>query len=384
MKTCIVSFEIGEDLMTYTLIGFILALIAFGVFVRFYLSGENLSQWDSPPHPTDFAGPPSEGQEHVLAYLEENFTKPAKAGGELATLRAKRARFETFGSKRNDPCERRRVTYKSAGNETISGEWTTLEGTDASRRILYLHGGAFAVGSAVSHRAITYNLAKRTGCAVFAPDYRLIPENKRLDGIKDAQEAYKYIVANGPNGEEPAQKVAVAGDSAGGNLTLMVIRWATSHDNLRTPDAAIALSPTVDGTMQSPSIQRNFETDIMLKPLVAPLLKIPRFVLLIGSWVAARMRPSHPTLSPIMGNLAGLPPTLIQVSTCEVLYDDAVRYTNKAQAAGSLVSLQSWDHMCHVWPIFADMLPEAHHAFDEMASFLRDYDVALPKESVAA
>ncbi len=365
--------------MTYTLIGFIVALIAFGVFVRFYLGGEDLSQWDNPPHPTDHPGPPSDGQKDVLDYLDKNFTRPARAGGELATLRAKRARFENFGSSRNDPCEHRRVSYESEGNTIISGEWTTVEGTDSTRRILYIHGGAFAVGSAVSHRSITYNLAKRTGCAVFAPDYRLIPENKRLDGVKDVQEAYKYIVANGPSGAEPAQKVAVAGDSAGGNLTLMVIRWATSERGLRTPDAAIALSPTVDGTMQSPSIERNYETDIMLKPLIAPLIKVPRFVLLIGSWIGARIKPSHPTVSPIMGDLAGLPPTLIQVSTCEVLYDDAVRYTNKAQAAGSLVSLQSWDHMCHVWPIFADMLPEAHHAFDEMAKFLRDYNVALPK-----
>lgn len=365
--------------MGLTIIGFIVALISAGVFVRYYLGGEDLSHWDNPPHEMNFKGPPSAGQKDVLAYLEENFTKPARQGGEAATLRAKRARFETFGSERTDPCEHTQVTFESKGNSVISGEWTTLPGTDSTRRILYIHGGAFAVGSAVSHRAITFNLAKRTGCAVFAPNYRLIPENGRLDGVADAKEAYKYTVANGPNGPEKVAKIAVAGDSAGGNLTLMVIRWATSTRGLHTPDAAIALSPTVDGTMQSPSIQRNFETDIMLKPLVAPMLKIPRFVLLIGSWVATRVRPSHPIVSPIMGDLSGLPPTLIQASATEMLHDDALRYTNKAQAAGSLVSLQTWDHMCHVWPIFADMLPEAEKAFDEMASFLRDYGVAKPR-----
>ena len=363
--------------MGFALIGIFIAIVAIGMFIHFYLGGEDLSRWDSPPHEVDFKGPPSEGQKTVLEYLDKNFTQPAKIGGDVATLRAKRARFETFGSERNDPCDHHRVTFDSKGNTVISGEWTTLPNTDSTRRILYLHGGAFAVGSAISHRAITYNLAKRTGCAVFAPDYRLIPENKRLDGVEDAKAAYKFIVANGPSGLETVQKVAVAGDSAGGNLTLMVIRWATSLRGLHTPDAAIALSPSVDGTLQSPSIQRNFESDIMLKPLVAPMLKIPRFVLLLGSWVAARIRPSHPIVSPIMGDLSGLPPTLIQASASEMLHDDALRYTNKAQAAGSLVSLQTWEDMCHVWPIFADMLQEADDAFDEMARFLRDYGVAV-------
>jgi len=364
--------------MGFALIGIILfAIMAIGLFVHIYLGGEDLSRWDDPPHHISFKGPPSDGQKPVLDYLEKNFTQPAKQGGDAATLRAKRARFEAFGNKRDDPCEHHRISYKTKGHDIISGEWTTLPDTDTARRILYLHGGAFAVGSAVSHRAITYNLAKRTGCAVFAPDYRLIPEHKRLDGVEDAKDAYKYVLANGPSGPKTAQKIAVAGDSAGGNLTLMVIRWASSMRGLHTPDAAIALSPTVDSTLQSPSIRRNFETDIMLKPLVGPMLKVPRFVLLLGSWIAARIRPSHPIVSPIMGDLSSLPPTLIQVSASEILLDDAVRYTNKAQAAGSLVSLQTWEDMCHVWPIFADMLLEADEALDEMASFLRDYDVAV-------
>ena len=365
--------------MGFVLIGIFIILVSTGLFVHFHLGGEDLSRWDSPPHEVNFKGPPSEGQKLVLDYLDKNFTQPAKIGGDVATLRAKRARFEKFGQERNDPCDHSRVTFESKGNAVISGEWTTLPDTDMTRRILYLHGGGFSVGSAVSHRSITYNLAKRTGCAVFAPDYRLIPENKRLEGVSDAKNAYKFIVANSPTGPQTAQKVAVAGDSAGGNLTLMVVRWATSMRGLRTPDAAIALSPSVDGTLQSPSIHRNFDTDIMLQPLVAPMLKIPRFILLVGSWTAARIRPSHPLVSPIMGDLSGLPPTLIQASASEMLIDDAVRYTNKAQAAGSLVSLQTWEDMCHVWPIFAGMLPEADHALDEMASFLRDYGVAAPR-----
>ncbi len=358
------------------LIVFIITLILIGVFVQFYLGGEDLSRWDKPAHDPDFTGPPSAGNEDVLEYLKKNFTQPAKAGGKETSLAAKRARFETFGTARDYPCDHTPARFESRNGIIIEGEWTTLKDTDTARRILYIHGGAFAVGSAASHRAITYNLAKRTGCAVFAPNYRLIPENPRLGGVHDCKAAYEYLAANGPNGPQKAKKIAVAGDSAGGNLALVVVRWASKGPEITTPDAVIALSPTVDSTLQSPSIRRNFETDIMLKPLVAPLLKIPRFILLIGAWVSARKRPSHPLLSPIMGDLGGLPPVLIQASTKEMLYDDALRYRNKARAAGSEISLQSWDHMCHVWPIFDDMLPEADQAFEEMTKFLRAHDVA--------
>ena len=158
---------------------------------------------------------------------------------------------------------------------SVKGEWTTSKNTDPDRRILYVHGGAFTVGSAVSHRAIIYNIVERTGCAVFAPNYRLMPENKRMASIIDTQTAYKWILENGPNGPAKAAKIAVAGDSAGGNLTLMLSNW-TRDTGLRAPDAIVALSPATDSTFESPSLKSNFETDTMLKPLVGPLLKIPR------------------------------------------------------------------------------------------------------------
>jgi len=278
--------------MGFALIGIFIAIVAIGMFIHFYLGGEDLSRWDSPPHEVDFKGPPSEGQKTVLEYLDKNFTQPAKIGGDVATLRAKRARFETFGSERNDPCDHHRVTFDSKGNTVISGEWTTLPNTDSTRRILYLHGGAFAVGSAISHRAITYNLAKRTGCAVFAPDYRLIPENKRLDGVEDAKAAYKFIVANGPSGLETVQKVAVAGDSAGGNLTLMVIRWATSmrglHARIR-PKRQALLYHCKHGKICATSGQY---LQICSKRLMTPLTKWRVFCVTTAlRWLCKALRP---------------------------------------------------------------------------------------------
>lgn len=340
-------------------------LLALYLFIFVYLDGENLKKYDNHGHQVTFNPPePSAGQADVLEFLEVNFTAPGRSGTD--TIHDKRERFDAGARDREFECEHRADSFGD-----LDGEWTLVPGADPNKRLLYIHGGAFSVGSAISHRPITYNLAKRTGCAVFAVNYRLIPENKRLDGVEDCKAAYRWICENGPDGPAKTDTIAVAGDSAGGNLTLVVSRWASLDNAIKTPDALIALSPTVDGTMSAPSIHRNYDSDIMLKPLVGPMLKKPRPLLLVGSWVLARCRPCNPIVSPIMGDLSDLPPTLIHVSSVEMLYDDACRYQEKAKRAGSEVKLQSWAHMAHVWPIFDNMLPEAQQAFDEMAKFLK-------------
>ncbi|MGB0907240.1 MAG: alpha/beta hydrolase [Maricaulaceae bacterium] len=356
--------------MTHALIIAALILLALYLFIFVYLDGENLKKYDNHGHEVTFNPPePSAGQADVLEHLEVNFTAPGRSRND--TIHDKRERFEAGARDREFDCEHRQDSFGD-----LDGEWTLIDGADPNKRLLYIHGGAFAAGSAISHRPITYNIAKRTGCAVFAVNYRLIPENKRLDCPADSKAAYRWICENGPDGPAPAETIAVAGDSAGGNLTLVVSRWASADSAIKTPDAIIAISPTVDSTMSAPSIKRNYETDIMLKPLVGPLLKAPRSLLLLGAWITTRCRPSAPILSPIMGDLSSLPPTLIQVSSAEILYDDACRYQEKAKRAGSNVKLQSWAHMAHVWPIFDNLLPEAQHAFDEMAAFLKDHNAS--------
>ena len=98
---------------------------------------------------------------------------------------------------------------------------------------------------------------------------------------------------------------------------------------------------------------------------------MPKYLLLWGSWKNLGTSPSSPKVSPIFGDLSNLPPTLIQVSSTEILFDDARRYTTKARKAGSDVKLQSWSNMCHVWQIFDTMLPEANDAMKEIAGFLK-------------
>jgi acetyl esterase/lipase len=225
------------------------------------------------------------------------------------------------------------------------------------------------MGSPLSHRVITTRFSEITGGAVLAIDYRLMPEHPRMAGIEDCRSSYRWMLDNGPDGASPASAVFVAGDSAGGNLTLSLIAWVRDQ-GLRAPNAAVALSPATDGTLGSPSLRANIATDAMLGPLFGPMSRVPRSVLLWFAWFQHRIRPNDPVVSPVFGELAGLPPLLIHASDIEMLLDDSVRYANKASAAGSPVTLQTWNHVVHVWHIFNPELTEARQAFDEIGRFL--------------
>ena len=253
----------------------------------------------------------------------------------------------------------------------VPAESVIAPGADSRRRTLYIHGGAWIMGSPRSHRAITSKFSEITGGAVLAIDYRLMPEHSRMDGIEDCRSSYRWMLGNGPDGASPASTVVVAGDSAGGNLTLSLIAWVRDQ-GLLAPDAAVALSPATDGTLGSPSLRVNIATDAMLGPLFGPLSWVPRSALMWVNWIRSRLAPNDPVVSPIFGDLAGLPPVLIHASDVEMLLDDSVRYANKARAAGSPVTLQTWNHMVHVWHIFDPDLTEARQAFEEIRKFLAD------------
>ncbi|MCI5044921.1 MAG: alpha/beta hydrolase [Aquisalinus sp.] len=340
---------------------------------RFHLKGEDLSQYDVSQPVTFEADPDSDGVREVNAYLLENYVKPAKAGsGSRADqLKARRARMDNIGLTREFPKE---ISFKPdklmSGDVEVTGEWTRAKGANPDRRLLYIHGGAGTVGSAISHRGITSNLALRTKASIFAVNYRLMPENPRMASVQDVRAAYRWIIDNGPDGPATTERLAVAGDSAGGNLTLSLINWVRDT-GLWPADAVIAISPAVDSTFSSPSLRSNFKTDLMLQTLFQRFHKVPRTALLWGFWGLYRLSPSEPEISPIFADLSGLPPTLVHVSSEEMLYDDARRYVAKAQSQGSPATLQSWSHMPHVWHAFDRMLPEAGDAFDEIAAFLK-------------
>jgi monoterpene epsilon-lactone hydrolase len=254
----------------------------------------------------------------------------------------------------------------------VPAEWVVAPGADSSRRFLYIHGGAFMAGSPKGYRVLTDKLSEITNSAVLAIDYRLMPENKRLDCVEDCRTSYDWMLENGPQGPDATapSAVFVAGDSAGGNLTLVLLAWI--RDTQRAaPNAALALSPVTDARFVSPSIRGNLESDVILRPLAKRLAWVPGFLIGLAGRYMAGHNASDPVVSPLLGDLAGLPPILVLASDCEILRDDGRRYVNKAVEAGTDASLMLWDNLPHVWPIFYPELPEAAEALEQVDMFFK-------------
>ena len=328
--------------MTFLVI-LVLLIVVLWAASALFMKGEDLSPYDLPGDPdasVSFPGHegPSQGHWEAVAAIEQ-FGLQAVGLSRKQRLKFMREWMDDMGRQGEYASE-----FVSADAGGIPAEWVLAPGVDASRRVLYIHGGAFIAGSPLSHRNITSRFSEISGAAVLAIDYRLMPENKRREGIEDCRTAYRWILVNGPNGPQALSHLAVSGDSAGGNLSLSLIAWVRDQ-GLRAPDVVVALSPTVDATFSSPSIVSNVGTDIMLGPLFSVLLRIPAT---IRRWLFVlenRFNPANPLVSPVFGNLAGLPPVLIQVSEVEMLLDDARRYVNKARAGGVRAVVQSWAHM---------------------------------------
>jgi len=266
--------------------------------------------------------------------------------------------------------------------DSPNGEWVIAPGSDTQRRILYIHGGAWAAGSPRSHRAITDRLSHIAHAAVFAVDYRLMPENRFMDGVRDCRKAYTWLTENGPEGPDNATFILVAGDSAGGSHTLGLLAWIR-ESGLRQADGAVAFSPSTDLTLTAPSNRSNIATDAMLGPMFGGLSKIPRPVIWWATLAAFRISPTSPVASPLRGSLSNLPPTLIQASDSEMLLDNARRYAAKAKAEGSRVELHTWPGMVHVWQIFTPILPEAEEAFADIEVFIREIEFHKREPEVA-
>ncbi len=279
-------------------------------------------------------------------------------------VESQRAQMDEFFSRNID------ATLIATDVNGIPGEWVLATGADPDRRLLYLHGGGFRLGSPRSHRYLTSELARLAGVSVLALDYRMQPEYKTLDCHVDARSAYRWIMENGPDGQSPVQDMFIAGDSAGGTLTLTTIAWAR-NEGLPAVNGAIAMAPLTDSTMSSPSWRTNLETDPFLGPMMGQLFKLPKFLVALIMRASSGTALNNPEISPLLGDLSNLPETLIQVSRHELLFDDSQRYANKASSAGSKVSLQVWPIMVHVFQAFGPELPEANDALHHIGEFIR-------------
>jgi len=351
------------------LVGLVLALLAF-MFTRDSLSKYDLPEGQrfSPADATAVAA--SAAAVKALNKRLRGASGPLEKMPWKQRILAMRETMDSFFS--NSDIASQIIPVDAAG---VPAEWVVAPGADSSRRFLYIHGGAFMAGSPKGYRVLTDKLSAITNSAVLAIDYRLMPENTRLACVEDCRTAYDWMLENGPQGPDAdtlefPTAVFVAGDSAGGNLTLVLLAWARDNQR-RAPNAALALSPVTDSRYTSPSIRGNLNSDVILKPLAKRLAWVPGFMIGLAARFMAGHRASDPVVSPLLGDLAGLPPLLVLASDCEILRDDGRRYVNKAVEAGTDATLMLWDNVPHVWPIFYPDLPEAAEALEQVDGFFK-------------
>jgi len=239
---------------------------------------------------------------------------------------------------------------------TVPCERLVAEGADLDRAVLYLHGGAYTRGSVRSHRSFCSRLSAAVGAPVLAVDYRLAPEHPYPAAVEDAVVAYRWLLGEGL---EP-DRVAIAGDSAGGGLAAALLLAARAAGD-PLPAGAVLLSPWLDLTLAGASMDlRAAEDPICSRDSLAPS----------AAWYAGDEDLACPLVSPLFGELEGLPPLLVLVGTAEVLLDDSLRFAAAADAAGVDLTLAEEEGLLHVWPLFPDV-PEADAAVALIAEWVR-------------
>jgi len=221
---------------------------------------------------------------------------------------------------------------------------------------VYLHGGGFIVGSLNSHRDMATHLAYMAQVRMLMVDYRLAPEHPFPAAHEDAMAVYRALLERGV----AHSQLLLGGDSAGGNLALVTAQ-SIRDAGLPRPSGLVLFSPWLDLTHGGDSITTNEDTDAMLhRQLLVDALAM----------YAPTTLASDPKISPLLGNLKDLPPTLTVVSLSEILRDDALHLHQQLQAAGGDSTCLQWKHTPHAFPVMARLLPEARDALRQTAGFM--------------
>jgi acetyl esterase/lipase len=248
------------------------------------------------------------------------------------------------------------VTVEADSIDGVAVERISAAGVATDQLLIYLHGGGYVMGSPNTHRKLAADLSRASGAPVLLPDYPLAPEHPFPAAIDAVTALYESTLASGT----APSKVAIAGDSAGGGLTVATLLSLRAR-RVRLPAAAALLSPWVDlipGRGYDPLL---VERD----PITTPE-RLDR----MAGWYLDGADAHDPLASPIGADLTGLPPLLIQVGGSEILVDDARELAANAGACGVDVTLEVWPDMVHVWQIFAGRVPEATDAVARIGEFV--------------
>jgi acetyl esterase/lipase len=249
------------------------------------------------------------------------------------------------------------VTYEDVDAGGVPAQWTIPKGAVADRAILYFHGGGYVVGSVATHARMVGHIAKAVGCRVLSVDYRLAPEHPHPAAVTDSTTAYRWLLEQGFAPEH----IAVAGDSAGGGLTVATL-VKLRDDGLPQPAGAVPISPWIDMEGTGESMETHAHLDLMVGR---------NGLKLMADYFLAGQDAHDPLAAPLHADLRGIAPLYIQVGGHETLLHDATRLAANAGSADVDVRLDVFPEMQHVFQVMAGNVPEADDAIARIGAWLR-------------
>jgi epsilon-lactone hydrolase len=240
----------------------------------------------------------------------------------------------------------------------VPGEWSSVAGSDASRVLMFFHGGGYCSGSIRSHRRLVTEAGRSAGIRTLAVGYRLAPEHPFPAAMDDALTAWHFLRQQGI----AARHIAIGGDSAGGGLAVVLNNRLRDADE-ELPGCVWLVSPWTDLTMSG--------STLITKDNVDPIIHKGYLGELADAYVPPGMGRKDPRVSPLYAYLKGLPPMLVQVGSAETLLEDATRFAAAAGAADVSVTLEIWPHMIHAWPMWNAGLKPGRSALAHAGAFMR-------------
>ena len=251
----------------------------------------------------------------------------------------------------------RRVVVEKTEVCGLRAEWLTPEKSLKNKVLLYLHGGAYVLGSCASHRHLVSYLARAGEIEALVPEYRLAPEHKFPAAIQDAVAVYEYLLSDGYAGKD----IIIAGDSAGGGLSVATL-LALRDKGAEMPAAAVLMSPWLDLSASGESHRTRDSADPWFNATDIPV---------VARYYCEKDQVRDPLVSPVYADMSGMPPIHIQVGDDEILLSDATRLVENAHQAGGKADIDVWHEMWHVFQAFLLVMPESREAIDRLGAYIK-------------
>lgn len=288
---------------------------------------------------------------YLLRFYLKRLQKQRKATGD--DLSQRRKTLESVARKFQLPPN---TVVERVSANAVPAEWISFKGMKPKGVFFYLHGGAYNSGSLASHRHLVAALAHKCQCTALHIDYRLAPEHVFPAAIDDAVSAYVWLA------KKVDLPIIIAGDSAGGGMAVATM-LKLKEEKKQLPKLAVLMAPWVNLQGNSTSLASLGKKDVILTKEVLESSAM--------MYAGDKRLLTNPYVSPLFGDLTGLPTTLVQVGTHDLLLGDGEDIANKLMDHGVTTTLSVWPKMLHIWQFFVGKLPEADRAIDEIAAFIQ-------------